>query len=88
MINYFTKLKNRNIIVKDTRSNKLYSIYDTEWFSVYWYSDYWYESILNFCGIFPFVIIFEPKLNGKQPDLIPMTRAEFCKYMEIVVYDK
>lgn len=88
MINYFTKLNNRNIIVKDTRSNTLYSIYGTEWFSVYWHSDYWYESILNFFGIFPFVIIFEPKLNGKQPDLIPITRADFCKYMEIVIYDK
>ena len=88
MISYFKDLnKNHNILVEDTRDLKIYSVYGTSWFNGY-YSYYWYESILNFFGVFPYVIIFEPKLNGKQPDLIAMSRAEFCKYMKIISYDK
>ena len=89
MINYFKKLnKNYNILVEDSRNSKLYAVYDTEWLNSYWYSDYWYESILNLFGIFPFVIIFEPNINGNEPDLIIIPRAEFCKYMKIITYDK
>lgn len=85
MINYFKRInKNHNILVEDTRNSTIYTVYDTLWLNAYWFSNYWYESILNFFGIFPFVIIFEPKLNTKQPDLIPITRADFCKYMKII----
>ena len=85
MINYFKRInKNHNILVEDTRNSTIYTVYDTSWLNAYWLSNYWYESILNFFGIFPFVIIFEPKLNRRQPDLIPITRADFCKYMKII----
>lgn len=88
MINYFKDLdKKHNILVEDTRDSKLYSVYGTEWFSGY-YSYYWYESILNFFGLFPFVIIFEPNLYTTHTDLIAMPRAEFCKYMKIISYEK
>lgn len=88
MINYFKRLDKRyNILVEDTRDLKIYAVYDTEWTNMYWHSTYWYELLLNFFGIFPFVIVFEPNTNGKQCDLIPISRAEFCKYMKIINYD-